>query len=305
MKKIIIATLYILSINVTQAQTYYPLPSKVAIWTNVQCSYWGNTSSLYKTGMFGDTTINSMHYKKIYGSTNYHFNLDSAIYLCALRETGKKVYYIQNGTNSELLLYDFNLQVGDTAKIQNLMGYTELKVDSIDQVLVNGQLHKRWLFNANGSYHYEEYWIEGVGSSFGLLWPLLSISDNIFTLACMSKDGMQIYGNNNLTNFICETVTPYDCDANLTTSIKEYHPYVIQTNVFPNPFSEQTTIETDQELTDAELTVYDVTGVEVYKMNHLTGTRILLYNTHLARGSYYYKLAEHTKLFSKGKLIIE
>ncbi len=304
LKLIFTFTMWIANMN---AQTYTPLPNTTAIWTGNQCSYFSSSGMIYKTGMFGDTLINTLSYKKIYGSTDFHFNLSTASYLCALRESGKKVYYIKDGNVTESLLYNFNLDVGDTAKIKNIMGsYVALKVDSIDQVMVNGQPRKRWTFNANGSFHTKEYWIEGIGSNFGLLWPLLSISDNIYSLLCVSSEGTVIYHDQSIANnFICFQVPNYDCDAFVSTSVQEREASQLTTCVFPNPFSAQATLTTNQELTDAELVMYDVTGREVYRLNRLYGTEITLYNTHLARGSYYYKLTERHKLLSKGKLIIE
>lgn len=307
MKTSIFLAAFSLLILRVQAQSYTPLPNTTAIWTGNHCSYFSSSGMIYKTGMFGDTVINTQSYKKIYGSTDFHFNLGTASYLCALRETGKKVYFVESGNANELLLYDFNLNVGDTAKVHNIMGlYTKLKVDSIDQVLVNGQSCKRWIFNANGSFHARETWIEGLGSSFGLLWPLLSISDNIYSLLCLSSEGTIIYHDASVaSNFMCLQIPNYDCDADMSTGLHDKEFPLIGSSVFPNPFSERSTLKTDQELKNTELSIYDVLGQEVMKQLYLNGKEVLLFKENLTGGCYYYKLSQSNRMVSKGKFIIE
>lgn len=77
----------------------------------------------------------------------------------------KKVYFLIN--EEEFLIYDFSLQVGD---VFTTYGW---EVENIDSILLDdGQYRKRWV------YWQDNFWIEGIGSSLGLIhqdWHLRSI----------------------------------------------------------------------------------------------------------------------------------
>jgi len=91
----------------------------------------------------GDTTINDLTYKKIY-------DVSTDAYQYALREEGKKVYCVFQTKDTPQLIYDF----GD-----RLLRRMEVVEEYLENDLVNG--------SSNG------IWIEGLGSSCGLVSPVL------------------------------------------------------------------------------------------------------------------------------------
>ncbi len=122
----------------------------------------------------GDTLVNGRSYKKVYSYSQYDRN--HAIYYCAFREEGNKIYALPSEhncylpvVNEEVLLYNFSLKEGDKFAMHEVT-----KVDSIN---INGELRKRIAFSGY------ETWVEGIGSLqryFG--YPLESLP----------KDGTEI-----------------------------------------------------------------------------------------------------------------
>lgn len=101
-------------------------------------------------------------------------SLNISTYLIALirqdPETGK-VYGIRWRDTVERLLYDFNLSIGDTVRIWPADGSDggDLVVDEIDTVKMGGVYRKRLLLYGIMGSGLHEYWIEGIGSTYGLL----------------------------------------------------------------------------------------------------------------------------------------
>lgn len=279
------------------SQSYIPLPNTNAIWT-ISTLAQGATKGLYKYGMYGDTIINNVTYKKIYENFDYNFNISNSIYRGAIREFAKKVYKVNPWTNTEGLLYDFNLNVGDTARSITPYGNIyKQKVIGINYITYNGVIHKKWLFQTG------EYWLEGIGSSFSLLYTLLVPNDFCQSLICLSVDGIIQYEN---TNPECTTPLPYDCEGVLNPVPVNEHS--IETNkniIFPNPFSNSAVLKTSIELNDATLKVFDILGQEVLVKNHLNGNEININKGCLNNGNYYYHITQNGNLISKGKFIIE
>ncbi len=133
----------------------------------------------------GDSLVNSMSYNKIWLSND---SLSSSTFQGLLREESNTVYYIPPNGN-EGILYDFNLEIGDTAYVNNVFcNDIPIYVIDIDTVEYFGVSRKRWNLGENGIV--EEFWAEGIGSLNGPLytkywdciicpvWELLCYHDN-------------------------------------------------------------------------------------------------------------------------------
>lgn len=89
----------------------------------------------------------------------------------------------------------------------------------------------------------------------------------------------------------------------LTSSIKEIYIDDIG-NVFPNPFSTQTTIYSRKDFKDATLKVYNSLGQAVKQIKNLSGQTITLNRDNLSNGQYFLRLTQDNKIFLVDKLII-
>jgi hypothetical protein len=296
-KLIVIILLGILQISLN-AQPYIPMPTTKAVWTISRVNQ-GAIRNIDKYGMYGDTIIKIVTYKKIYYNSDFNFNIASSntFYSGAIREYAKKVYRIRPGTSTEGLLYDFNITIGDTARIINYYGnLIKQKVSGFNFIVFNGIVHRKWIFQSG------EYWLEGIGSSYGLLHSFYNAFDLCEDLVCLSIDGTVQYHNTTPVCFNAETI--YDCDGGFV-SINELSVENTKSIIFPNPFSNSAILKTTIELNEATLKVYDILGQEVLILCHLNGQEIKIIKGNLNSGNYYYHLTQNGSLISNGKFIVE
>ena len=308
-----LAVLIIFSwINTLHSQAYQPTISNKSVWTTFECFSIGaiQTHEIKKVVIKGDTVIQGNNYKKTYSDTSFQFNWSNSQYVCALREANKKVYFVKSGDVNEYLLYDFTKSVGDTVAIypffigySNNLVVSKLKIDSIDFATINGVVRKRFKFNANANFHMDEYWYEGIGSSFGILTPFLSVTDNSFTLVCNSKSDTVVYHNYNLSNFLCSAPSQnYSCNYPIVNSVKSNTNGRFEIKVYPNPAKDQ--IHVNVSFNDSyELVIENALGQCILKFTGLTGNKEVKVN-HFDKGIYYLKITTGSGAVNK-KIVIE
>ena len=159
----------------------------------------------------GDTLINGKTWKKAY----YSNGTGQTAYYAAIREEGRKVYAIMEGSTRQRLIYDFNVKVGDILRcgmpssqfhcilepeeaLDNWLGYpleTSMRLVGIDTVTAFGQEARRYVFTvhwqANEFLDGHVVWIEGVGSDGGpfMSWTIIPMQDLDFDIECRDGDG--------------------------------------------------------------------------------------------------------------------
>ena len=183
-----------------QTNVYHPFPENNAEWivtTQVSGGCWGVCANKYViTGP--DTLIGSFNYVKInmvnlsaVGPDPCCINDGCCMYY-RNDSIAKKVYFI-NEFGLDAILYDFNLQVGDT--IPGHMGVSgglwPIVVSNIDSIQILNSYHKRWNMIIMGE---TRSIIEGVGNTNGLFEPISLASEITFELACASIGNTVIYG---------------------------------------------------------------------------------------------------------------
>jgi hypothetical protein len=151
----------------------------------------------------GDTLVNGTNYYALYktGIINYSDDapgLYGPKYYGGIRNDGYKMYFIPASLNSEMLLYDFDLKVGDRIK-SNV--YKDSLITKIDTV-ADGR--KRFYLGSGSD---NIYIIEGIGSNYTVLD---TSADEYFE--CYSEKGIPVAYN-------------FDC----TSCINDYTK-----NLFPN-----------------------------------------------------------------------
>lgn len=93
-------------------------------------------------------------------------------------------------------------------------------------------------------------------------------------------------------------------DTNFTTGIKDFESKEYSLNIFPNPFTTLTTINSDKILKDATLSIYNSIGELVNEIRNISGYTINLRRENLARGLYFIRLTEDNKVIKIDKLVI-
>jgi hypothetical protein len=184
MKNLALITFFICFLAKTNGQNYIPFPTVNTTWETVtQFTDPGNPCYSYEFAKTnGDTIINGQQYT-IINRLNFLTTF--------IRENNGLVYckYQNNDMydTTEFLLYNFNLQVGDTMQMA-MTGYelmfTTGHVDYIDSILIGTTSHKK--IGISGWHHID--FIEGVGSLQGLLYPEISLVDWMSDLTCFSRN---------------------------------------------------------------------------------------------------------------------
>ena len=88
------------------------------------------------------------------------------------------------------------------------------------------------------------------------------------------------------------------------TGITNSNFYPNSFKVFPNPFSTQTTLQTDILLHNATFTVYNCFGQTVREITNISGNTATFYRDNLPSGLYFIRLTQDNKQIETKKLII-
>ena len=75
-------------------------------------------------------------------------------------------------------------------------------------------------------------------------------------------------------------------------------------NIYPNPFSAQTTLQTENLFKGATLTVYNSFGQQVKQLKNISGHTITLHRENLPSGLYLIQLTQDSKVITADKLVI-
>ena len=136
---------------------YIPYVEEGKVWVSFEAS-----GSIYKQVAIGEPTeINNTLYNKLYISTlDARTNEITYTGLYGyIREENKKVYTRELNNQFETMIYDFDVQIGDSIQFQ----YGETVVDSIDTQIFYGK-ERDVFFVTHKNAQIKDVWIEGIGS---------------------------------------------------------------------------------------------------------------------------------------------
>jgi hypothetical protein len=251
----------------------------------------------YSYEITGDTVINTVTYHKLnipfvlQSDTSYPLWTSSGYRGCIRQDTAsRKVYIVPPSQSAEQLLYDFNLNVSDTVKGYLANNCTSMpylvRVDNIDSILINGDYRKRWRLYSL-IYGPTAYFIEGIGSTSGLLETVCGYIDVQVNLVCFKQNDTTLYPN---ASTGCNTITAVN---NITTNKNGLI-------IYPNPAHNKLNIEC--KMKNAELKMYDITGrmVREEKIHSPLST----FNFQLSRGVYFVRVSDGERV-SVQKLVVE
>jgi hypothetical protein len=303
MKKLFLTFLIISSSLSSKSQfnIYHPLPKEDAIWREYFGGSYTTSCSDYQLIITGDTLIDGFTYHKIQRSgveyyvdesgwctwiIAYHFDYYDGAY--RNDSVNKKVYYNYNSTDT--LLYDFNLNLGDTLpSTYNHYSLIDF-VATIDSVLIGNDFHKRFgIANFDNPNWVYAYLIEGIGSTLGLLSNIEFPFEFGSTLECFIQDGITLYPD---MNYTCDLITGLGPELNAKFNF----------HINPNPFSTYARISMGGQIDSAEFRLYNALGTEVCKLKDITdGT--LIDGSILPAGIYLFKIISNNVILQMGKVI--
>lgn len=287
----------------SQTNNYQPFPDS-AIWrvdviTNSPQN--GGCQAIYYFQYYisGDTLINSNLYKKIYKSYVFLASTGAASpcnplplteltgYWGALRDDSinNKTFFVFSNSYSDSLLYDYNLQIGDS--IKSCITTNNVIITSIDSVMIGLHLRKRWNFISG-------YLIQGIGSNAGLT-EIINTSQTTFSrLICVKNNSNPIFSSVNNSAFACNLIYQGVIEANSLNKLK----------INPKPFSTFTKIEMNKTVKNAKLIIYNSLGKNVKEIKNISGESIILYRDNLKCGIYFITLIEEKITYQTEKILI-
>ena len=248
----------------SQTNVYHPFPDSASVWNihyGAYCFSNGTGNADYSIVISGDTLISSQTYHKLITQYVQDFSTGTCGptgilgYRGAIRQDkiNKKVFFVPPSNSTVQLLYDFNMQVGDTVKgyIEGatLSGIPDI-VQSIDSVLVGSNYHKRWKTNSI----YGVSFIEGIGSTYGLIERSPgNVTDQAgYLIMCFKQNGITLYPS-----------TATNCD--ILTSVNSIEKNLNQIKIFPNPTIGKFAIKNEGVAIErCEVEIYNVLGEKVY-----------------------------------------
>jgi hypothetical protein len=280
-----------------QNSIYHPFPDSNACWNYGyypgQCQF-GDSQEFYSIMFTGDTSINNQNYHKLNTPFVLFYTSGTCTqdnipgYKGAIRQEipNKKVYYIPPMSSTEYLLYDFNLDIGDTVSSYIAPFDSYDTVISIDSVLVGDNFRKRWYIND----WYEIYYIEGVGSTYGLIQhsPGYVTDAPSYSLDCFLLEEQSLYPD---TNANCQ----------LITSIKKIDAFSDQVKVFPNPSKGSFSVEFNQPIDIREIYLTDLVGNIVFQKEINNEKQVNIDN--LRGGTYILTIMHRNNSTAKRKII--
>ena len=310
MKKLLFFTAILTAIAFgVKAQEYHPFPTKNTIWSESFHPGGGYYPNKYHYFALkdNDTIIKGNEYHKLYFSHDTTFTEEN---ICgAIREENKRVYYYSIDslscvntpmpTDTEIVLYDFNLQIGDTITDEEFrVRYPgELILMKTDSLLVGPEYMKVYKFgHPIDSIIEQAQWIEGVGCIRGLMADMGYMPTGSFSysnLNCFIQNGEVHYHSEEHPE--CYNKNP-STSKSLSTNSK--------IRIAPNPVNSSTKIEFDN-LDYESLIISDRSGKKL-KEYDIKGKSVLVINKEeLSNGLYLISVYDNAGNVQTLKLLLE
>jgi len=225
---------------------------------------------------------------KSYSKIDYPKQPSSPYQELLYREENQKFYVLPKDSINEILVYDFNLEVGDIFKTNwgwNLTDSISMVIQRIDTVItLDGVSRRKFILDhynypGSGTYHQGE-WIEGIGSlDWIFVFPSYTLSTSGgFSFICHWVDSNLVYPY--FDNFPeCELID------NLNNNQLDFN-----FSFFPNPFINQLNIEFNH-LNVKEVKVINQMGQVVFKQSENFGKDITIYTDNINPGIYFLQIA--------------
>jgi len=189
------------------------------------CSWWTNALTIGK-----DTLINGKTYFEVLASWRISEDFRSSGHYIREDTITMKTFMLDNTCMDEILLYDFSLEEGDSLLFCDNADFLFI-VDSIRYIHINNKTRKCIYFN--NQFGFEEYWIEGIGSSCGLVYSgfYFYLVDAAYQLACVFYKDSLIFQNPIVASCNESNVSIKDIFASKYNVLVTYNPLKI---VFDN-----------------------------------------------------------------------
>jgi hypothetical protein len=250
----------------------------------------------------GDTIINQILYKVLYedgisilddqvgpwdppGSVGYynespyHNQEPIGFY----RSVGKRIYRYNTDSMSEFLLYDFDVNIGDTMDVDAGMFYGNVIVYDIDSMMIGGEWRKVIYASQDNGPLLTDLFVEGIGNLVSGLdgWAVPNVSGILYDLICYSYNGYHYLISINDDDIL----DPSDYPCEYAVGIQEQNRPITY-DVYPNPTHDELRISHLAAHIGEELTFTDITGKIIHR-EKINQSVISIHATSLPEGLYF------------------
>ncbi len=247
-------------------------------WVFSHYTYPFGDLSAEKLTTDGTQVVNNVSYVRL--KREIVFSSGTSAYHRLVRQDGYKVYTRHDSTFPEYILYDFNLEIGDTLKHAEAWGILEYVVRHIDTVSIGGVDRKRQVVDILNAYHFsstEAIFVEGIGSVVGT-FPnsgVLELGSSYFFIDEYPTDQLDTY-----TPFFCRFFSDwgsYYAEVSLSLNcavIDTKEPAATAINIAPNPSNGIFTVQTTDNAPYAA-TLFDIQGRQLLQIDHAQGEQTI------------------------------
>lgn len=272
------------------AQKYHPFPSKNTVWAEYFHPSGGHYPNTYHYFALkdNDTIIKGYIYHKLYFSYDTIF---TEAKLCGgIREENKRVYYYSIDSltcvnrpipvDSEIILYDFNLELHDTiiGPEFRVRQPGKLILLEIDSILIGQDYRKINTFGYPITYIIKDaQWVEGIGCLRGLFADIgyMLNNDLVSDLICFIQDEKVLYHYN-----------LYNQCYNLNPNAVKLLPSSPKVKIIPNPVGSTTKIEFEKPEFQ-KLVISDQSGKKLKEYNIKGKQSLVIKKGELPGGLYF------------------
>ena len=204
-------------------------------------------------------------------------------------------------------LYDFSKNIGDTIQVQlgicNNIYKQIASITSIDTILINDKYRKVFYLNSLSG---ESIWIEGIGSTNGLFYPVIPPLSCIcsWNLVCYHQNNAVVFVNhNNALSYLTPNSTCFPSTIDGLNSPTRSSTISIS----PNPVTGSSLIkwEISESNRYATFMITDVLGKKIKTINVFGKTEININRSDFAKGLYVGKLVLGTGYEATVKIIVQ
>jgi hypothetical protein len=287
-------TLLILFYNSMSAQGYRRFLNNTS-WFEEIGNFGGPTNFWYYQDH--DSTVNMKIYTMIRASNNNNY-----AFLFREDTIQKKVYALQSGTSTELLIYDFDGQIGSNFTFYNPANGNNktFQLDSIDSVQTSMGSLKRLNYSCTQPNMEHFSIIEGVGSLEDPIEVKQFIADPVYYLVCNFQNGQHVYSN---------PIFPANhCPSVQYTNINEDFTQVdsFRISVYPNPANEEVIISSKETSEDYFMIFCDLTGRTIYSLKNISGEKSIINTSDFENGIYFLSVeTANGKIISQKKIVVQ
>ena len=248
-------------------------------------------------GFSEDTIINDTTYYRVLRSTGGNIN-PYQNYGLIREDTNHRIYYKTAANKPDRLIYDFSISEGDSINVFGLMDWEKddfiscnYICDSIRSKEYYGVQRKVYYLSTSPG-HYYEYWIEGLGSSSGLLHNFDGrVGGDAFYLSCVMSGDSFLYRK-----------YPSEPCIRIALGIDKIAPN--DPLFYPNPVGKNKKMYIKNIAQGSIIVLYDVMGTLVYRRIIESSENSIIID--LETGIYLYHIIEKKEgRIKTGRLIFE